>query len=385
MDVLPDEQEILIQESAREFFAAESTPALVRDAEKQPERSSAALWHKLAALGWIGVSLPESCGGQGLPLGYAGLLMEEAGRHLAPLPLHGTLTAALVLARHGSPAQRDALRRVIDGERVLCFAVQGRDGAWTGDGHGLVGRREGDGWVLDGTRAFVDGFRIAQHCLLLFQDEAGHVHAASIPTDSPGIECIDLVTSAKDSEALLRFEGVRVAADEQVGSDGSAVARDLCDIASALMVSQLVGATRRDMEFAVAYAKEREAFGQPIGAFQAIQHLAADMLIAVDGAQLLVREALWRLGQGLPASIEVSQAKAFASDKCIFVARSAQQIHGGMGFMLEFDLQLWYRRIVAWSLRCGTVREHRRRVAAALIDAPGKVRLGMPLQAAEPA
>jgi alkylation response protein AidB-like acyl-CoA dehydrogenase len=105
------------------------------------------------------------------------------------------------------------------------------------------------------------------------------------------------------------------------------------------------------------------------------------MLIAVDGAQLLVHEALWRLDQGLPATVEVSQAKAFASDKCIFVARSAQQIHGGIGFMMEFDLQLWYRRIVAWSLRCGSVREHRRQVAAALLDQPGKVRLGMPLAA----
>ena len=159
-----------------------------------------------------------------------------------------------------------------------------------------------------------------------------------------------------------------------------ALARDLFDIATALMCSQLVGATRRDMEFAVEYAAQREAFGQPIGAFQSIQHLCADMLIAVDGAQLLTREALWRMDQGIPASVEVSQAKAFASDKCVFVARSAQQIHGGIGFMMECDLQLWYRRIVAWSLRCGTVREHRQRVAAALLDQPGKVRLGMPLE-----
>ena len=80
MDVLPDEQETLIQETAREFFAAESTPALVRAAEKDPSRYSAALWKKIADLGWLGISLPEDCGGQGLPLTYAGLLLEEAGR-----------------------------------------------------------------------------------------------------------------------------------------------------------------------------------------------------------------------------------------------------------------------------------------------------------------
>jgi alkylation response protein AidB-like acyl-CoA dehydrogenase len=216
---------------------------------------------------------------------------------------------------------------------------------------------------------------------VLYQAEGDGVAAALVDTTSAGMRGTDYVTTANDSQARVDFDNVRVPKSALVGEParGAALARDLCDYAAALMTSQLAGATRRDMEFAVEYAGQREAFGQPIGAFQAIQHLCADMLIAVDGAQLLVHEALWRLDQGLPASIEVSQAKAFAGDKCIFVARSAQQIHGGIGFMMEFDLQLWYRRIVAWSLRCGSVREHRQQVAAALLEQPGKVRLGMPL------
>ena len=384
MDVLPDEQETLIQETAREFFAAESTPALVRAAEKDPSRYSAALWKKIADLGWLGISLPEDCGGQGLPLTYAGLLLEEAGRAIAPVPLHGTLVAALVLARHGSAAQRALLRQVVQGELILSFAVQGLQGAWSPAAEGLTGRAEGEYVVLNGSRTFVDGFRESGHCLVLYQAEGDGVAAALVDTTSAGMRGTDYVTTAKDSQARVDFDNVRVPKSALVGEParGAAIARDLCDYAAALMTSQLAGATRRDMEFAVEYAGQREAFGQPIGAFQAIQHLCADMLIAVDGAQLLVHEALWRLDQGLPASIEVSQAKAFAGDKCIFVARSAQQIHGGIGFMMEFDLQLWYRRIVAWSLRCGSVREHRRQVAAALLDQPGKARLGMPLQTA---
>ena len=383
MDVLPDEQETLIQETAREFFAAESTPALVRAAEKDPGQYSAALWKKIADLGWLGISLPEDCGGQGLPLTYAGLLLEEAGRSIAPVPLHGTLVAALVLARHGSAAQRALLRQVVQGELILSYAVQAPEGAWSPAAEGLTGRVDGDHVVLNGSRAFVDGFRASGRCLVLYQAEGGTVAAALVDTAAAGITCADYVTTAKDSQARVDFADVRVPLADRVGapSQGAAVARDLCDHAAALMTSQLAGAARRDMEFAVEYAGQREAFGQPIGAFQAIQHLCADMLIAVDGAQLLVHEALWRLDQGLPATVEVSQAKAFASDKCIFVARSAQQIHGGIGFMMEFDLQLWYRRIVAWSLRCGSVREHRRQVAAALLDQPGKVRLGMPLAA----
>ena len=141
----------------------------------------------------------------------------------------------------------------------------------------------------------------------------------------------------------------------------------------------MVGAAAEATHRAVEYAKERRAFGQPIGSFQAIQHMAADMTIGVDGAQLLVHEAIWRMGAGLPASVEVSQAKAFASEKCLAAARMAQQIHGGIGFIAEFDQQLWYRRVAAWSLRCGTVLEHRARVAEALLDQQGPVRLGYDL------
>ena len=141
----------------------------------------------------------------------------------------------------------------------------------------------------------------------------------------------------------------------------------------------MVGAAGEATQRAVDYAKQRHAFGQPIGSFQAIQHMTADMTIGVDGAQLLAREAIWRLARGLPASVEVSQAKAFANEKCLMAVRMAQQIHGGIGFIAQFDQQLWYRRVAAGSLRCGTTPEHRARIADALLDAPGRVRLGYDL------
>ncbi|HZA22586.1 MAG TPA: acyl-CoA dehydrogenase family protein, partial [Dehalococcoidia bacterium] len=143
--------------------------------------------------------------------------------------------------------------------------------------------------------------------------------------------------------------------------------------------AQIVGAARKDAEMAFEYSKNRVAFGRPIGAFQSIQHLCADMLVWVDGAQLLTYEALWKMDQGLPASIEVSQAKAFCNDKCQAVVRSSQTIHGGIGFMMEFDLHLWYRRVCAWTMRLGTSFEHRARIARALLDQPGRVRLGASL------
>jgi alkylation response protein AidB-like acyl-CoA dehydrogenase len=379
MDVLPNEEEALVQETARAFLAAEATPAMARAAEAHPLRYAPALLKSIADLGWLGISLPEEVGGQGLPLSYLGLLLEEAGRHVAPVPLHATLVPALILARHGSAAQRALLPRVIAGETLLSFAVQEPDGRWAAEDMQTVGVRDGEDFVVSGSKSFVDGFASAQHCLLAFATREGP-SLALIDTASPGIRASALTTTAKDSQSLVVLESVRVPRSALLGTPGEARAalRELFDLAAVLLTCQMAGAARRTVEMAADYAKERIAFGQPIGAFQAIQHLCADMLIAVDGVQLLAREALWRLSVGLPASVEVSQAKAFANEKCLMVCRSAQQIHGGIGFMAEFDLQLWYRRVAAWAMRCGTVTEHRERVARALLDGPGKVRLDVP-------
>ena len=105
--------------------------------------------------------------------------------------------------------------------------------------------------------------------------------------------------------------------------------------------------------------------------------MAADMLNGVDGTQLLMREAIWHMSQGLPARVEVAQAKSFGNVKCMMVARCCQQLHGGIGFILDTDINLWYRRVASWSMRSGTTYEHRQLIASSLLDMPGKVRLGM--------
>ncbi|WP_424140781.1 acyl-CoA dehydrogenase family protein [Roseomonas chloroacetimidivorans] len=183
------------------------------------------------------------------------------------------------------------------------------------------------------------------------------------------------------------FDRVRVPAAALIGraNEGWPVIERMLDRGAALLCAQMLGAARRDAEMAFDYARMREAFGQPIGAFQAIQHMCADMIIWIDGGELLTYEALWRMDQGLPHRVEVSQAKSFCNEKCLASARSAQIIHGGIGFMMELDLHLWYRRIAAWGMRLGTTYEHRARIAAALIDEPGLVVLGQPVPVVPPA
>ena len=383
MDVLLTDDELMVQRAAAEFLETESGPALVREAERSSERISRGLWDKVAALGWLGISLPEACGGQALPLSYLGLVFEELGRRIAPVPMLGTMTVATILARHGSAAQLGLLHRVVTGELLLTYAVQEPNCRWSLDAVALAGRIDGEAVVLTGEKAFVDNVRTAGKCLVVCRmlDGSG-MSLVLVDPAAPGIEITDLVTTAGDAQAMVRFDKVRVPLADMVGTPetGRAIALELMDLAVAFTTALMVGAAGEATHRAVEYAKERHAFGQPIGSFQAIQHMAADMTIGVDGAQLLVREAISRMGSGLAASVEVSQAKAFANEKCLAAVRMAQQIHGGIGFIAEFDQQLWFRRVVAWSLRCGTALEHRARVAEALLDGPGRVRLGYDLE-----
>ena len=200
-----------------------------------------------------------------------------------------------------------------------------------------------------------------------------------IDTNLAGMVETPLVTIAKDKQSKVTFEGVKISKDDLVGEldQGWAIAVDMLDRGTALLCAQMVGAARKDIEIGIEYAKNRVSFGRPIGAFQSVQHMCADMTIWVDGAQMLTYEALWKMDEGIPASVDVSQAKAFCNDKCQAAVRSSQVLHGGMGFMMEFDLHLWYRRVCAWTMRLGTSFEHRARVSKALIEEPGRVRLGM--------
>ena len=370
MDLLLDDQERLIQETARGFFAAESTPATVRAAEEDPRKYSPELWRKVGELGWLGVSLPESCGGQALPLTYAGLLLEEAGRHAAPAPLHSTMAAALALARHDSERFSGLLAQVASAQVILTFAVQGADGAWSFEGTGLDGNREGKGVVLNGVRSFVDNFRIAHRCLALYRDPDGGVAAALVDPAAPGVRCTDLVTTAKDSQATVRFDNVFVA-EADIVADGDAARRlagDLCDLAAALMTSQLAGAARRDMEFAVEYAKQREAFGQPIGAFQAIQNYLATAWAKNLMGEYLSYYAAWLIDNDLPSREAVSTAKAFVGYSAVEATQLATQLHGGLGATVDARTTPYLRWAKQLQQTLGNCQYHEKIVASEILD-----------------
>ena len=385
MDVLPGEEEQMVKNLAREFLEAECPPSLAREMEKDNLGYPPELWKKISDLGWFGMSLPESYGGQGLPLSYLGLISEELGRVIAPVPFHSTMVAALTIAADGTDQQKQSiLPHVSSGDMILTWAFQELNPKLSPESIRTTATETDDGYIINGTKMFVDNYVSADKILVTCRtspasESSDGLSMFIINTKLAGMVETPLVTIAKDKQSKVTFEGVKISKDDLVGEldQGWAIAVDMLDRGTALLCAQMVGAARKDIEIGIEYAKNRVAFGRPIGAFQSVQHMCADMTIWVDGAQMLTYEALWKMDEGIPASVDVSQAKAFCNDKCQAAVRSSQVLHGGMGFMMEFDLHLWYRRVCAWTMRLGTSFEHRARVSKALIEEPGRVRLGM--------
>ena len=390
MDILPSEEEQMMKNVAREFLEAEISTAMVREMELDELGYPPALWKKMADLGWLGLALPEQYGGQGLPLTYMGLILVEAGRVLAPVPLHSTTVAALTIASDGTEQQKqDILPAVSNGDMVLTWAAAERDPRLIPETMTLEATADGDGWVLNGTKMFVDNFIVAQRCLVAARtspasDANQGISLFLVDPNGTGVSQAALLTLAKDKQSRVDFKDHRIEAAALVGelNEGWPIVEAMLDRATALLCCQMLGAARKGADMAIEYAKNRIAFGRPIGSFQSGQHMLADMILHVDGGEMLTFEALWKMDQGLPASVEVSQAKSFCNEKCESVVRTSQVIHGGIGFMMEFDLHLWFRRVTSWTMRLGTTYDHRARISAALLDFPGKVRLGMPLPTA---
>jgi butyryl-CoA dehydrogenase len=350
---LSEEQE-LAQRTARDF-AREKVLPRAREIDEQGKVPQELL-AEMASLGFLGIYVPESYGGAGLDaLSYA-LVTEEINRACASTGVVMSSHVSLVvdpLLHHGSDAQKDRfLRPLASGEKLGCFALSEPASGSDAAAMRTSARRDGDAWVLNGTKNFITNGASADIALVFAQTDPQTRHrgiaAFVVEKGTPGFSVgkLEHKLGIRGSDtAQLLFQDCRVPAANLLGEvgEGFKIALSTLDGGRISIAAQAVGIARACLEDSLAYAQEREAFGKKIVEFQAIQWKLADMATEIDAARLLVWRAATLKDRGEDHILAAAQAKLFASDVAVRAARECVQIFGGYGYLTDFPAERHYR------------------------------------------
>jgi alkylation response protein AidB-like acyl-CoA dehydrogenase len=362
---LTDEQRML-QQAAKEMLAARFTPEKVCQLGESETGLSEEIWRETAELNWPGLIVSEEHGGQELGTVELVVLMEQLGYALSPGPFLSNTFAALALEAAGTDEQRERyLAPLALGEKRGTLALWDLGAGRTPDDITLEPEKRNGGWVLNGEKLFVLDAGIAD--FLVVGATEGRRFIVERDAEGVSIEQTPTIDSTRKQYAV-KLDGVRVAAEAALETDGDALvlARERAYTA---LAAELVGVAQRAMEMAVEYARDRKQFGRPIGAYQAVSHMCAQMLLETEGARSATYYAGW-VADNEPetAALAASVAKAYSSDAAWHVTASSLQVHGGIGFTWEHDLHLWLKRARCGAAYFGDARWHRERVAQLVLD-----------------
>ena len=365
-----EEQEML-REAVRGFLEQVSPVNEVRAQMDTVDGYDAATWQRMAGeVGLQALAIPEEYGGQGFTFIELGIVLEEMGRTLVCAPFFSSVVlAANAILNAGTDKDKAALLPgIASGETIAALAFTEPNGKWDADGITMVARREGEDFVLDGTKSYVIDGHIANQLVVVARLEgtAGTdgIGFFSVAGDAAGLTRTPLATMDQTrKQAQLEFVGVRACAIGSPGEGWAAFEKTLQQ-ASVALANEMVGGAQRVLEMAVEYAKVRVQFGRPIGSFQAVKHKCADMLLEVESAKSAAYYAGWAVAEDndeLP--VVASLAKAYCSDAYFHAAAENIQIHGGIGFTWEHDAHLYFKRAKSSEVLLGDATYHRELLA----------------------
>jgi alkylation response protein AidB-like acyl-CoA dehydrogenase len=371
------EQELL-RETVRGLCARHADLDVVRALEDDPAGYPEKLWLQLAELGLLGLTIPEEWGGSAMSMLDAMLVYEELGRALVPSPhFVSSVMSGGVLARAGTAAQRDAwLPRIASGDAIVTTAWLEPDRGFGSAGVQLIAEPDGDGWQLTGAKRHVPFASVADRLLVLARaagtgDADNGVLLLLVDPNAAGVTLTQQMTIASDTQYRVDFTGVRVGSDDVVGAPGAAwpAWNEVMYDGVILLAAQAVGGARYALDITVQYAKDRQQFDKPLGAFQAIAHYLSDASTALDGAETLVWEAAWARSENRPVTRLAPMAKLFACQTFRDITAMSQQVFGGVGFTVEYDIQLYFRRAKELQLSWWDTRHLEELVASDVLDA----------------
>ena len=372
--VLTEDQELLAQ-TARNFVRTNSPLSRLRALRDGQDSVgfSREVWQEMAQLGWAGILIPEEYGGAGLGLADFAVVLEAAGRNLAPEPFLSTvLLGGQLLADAGSPEQKQAwLSGVATGEKILALAYQEARSRYDLNRVSTRATAEGDAWRLSGEKIQVLDGQNAD-ALIVSARTSGEdtdpdgITLFLIAPDTPGVALIPQTRVDGRAAALVNLDGVKVGAESIVGTVGQGfqTLSHIVDLATVGLCAEMLGGMSQIFEDTLDYLKTREQFGVVIGSFQALKHRAANVFMEIE----LCRSAVMAAANAADAgesdlALLVSLAKARCSDAFVLATNEGVQMHGGIGMTDEHDAGLYLKRARAAEMTFGDAVWHRDRWA----------------------
>ena len=346
MDFSFTEDQQAIRDLAAQIFGDAASDEKLLAFSRTDETYDESLWQTLAEQGLLGIAIPEAQGGSGLGLVELCLMLEEQGRRVAPVPLHSSLVlGALPITAFGSEAMKGLwLPKLAAGEVKLSAAIAEMNmNAALRDP--VILAREGEEWVLNGSRSSVPDGAVADAILVPAVDEEGGKTLFLVDTSLEGVNLTPAAIGISgERTAHLTLDNVRLADSDVVGDvcGGGNLLAWLEERANIGHCAMQVGITEEAMKRTAAYLGERKQFGVPLGSFQALAMRMADSYIDVEGIRSMYWLALWRLSEGLDARAEVRAAKYWACEAAHRVVGTAQHLHGGIGADVEYPIHRFF-------------------------------------------
>jgi alkylation response protein AidB-like acyl-CoA dehydrogenase len=370
----------LLREPVTAFLERNATRESIAALERDELGYSPAHWSDLATIECTRLLMPESWSGTPHGVQVMAPVVELLGEHALPTPLFATaVDAAGLIARAGSQASQDALLPPIaSGEEIVVVALH-ESSAGPAEAPGdlrTTAEAVDGGWRLRGAKVYVPYANAAARILCVANVGDDQLGIFVVPAEAPGLSTTRLRTTNGDPLFTLALDDVVVAGDALIGEpqDAWPAIVTMADIGAAFKSAELLGIGRRVLALTREVAHARVQFGQPIGAFQAVQHHVADMYRLIEQTRVLTEQAILRLDNGHPAAREVSLAKIKASEGLVDVLNLAQQIHGGVGYYDDYPLEVYFRRTMAAQGAYGSARWHRRRLGDLLLQSPDRFR-----------
>ncbi len=363
MDFALNEQQEMMQTMARDFLTAEYPDKVLKAMVKDEKGYTPELWKKLAGTNLTGLAIPEEYGGVGDFLDLT-VVLEEMGRACFTGPFFATVVlGAGTIIEAGSEAQKkEFLPRIAEGKCIVTLALTENTAQYTPDAVKAKATKQGEDYVISGTKLFVPDAPSADYLICVARTSGSDnpedgITLFLVDINIPGMAAKPLQTVDGDKQAEVVFDNVKVGADSVLGEvdNGWAHVEKIIQKAGVARCAEMVGMAQKALDISLEYAKERIAFGHPVGAFQSIQHRCADMLIDLEGSRFVTYQAAWRINENLPAEREAAIAKAWVGQACQRIMASAHQVHGAIGFTEDHILHYYTKKACASEFSFGDV------------------------------